>query len=155
MYLKSCYFFSHLLFSQIESISAHLPLQTRLLRPLTIFVVLLNFILLVHIFYVPLYFSQQQHIVDSCLACDHQNHQTFFYFGSEHTPRVCAVDYFNPNIMLSSCIFIASDCIFTVHFFSLKWFYILILFSEVLAASLQLVTVFRFRKHSVCCRPGH
>lgn len=120
MYLKSCYFFSHLLFSQIESISAHLPLQTRLLRPLTIFVVLLNFILLVHIFYVPLYFSQQQHIVDSCLACDHQNHRTFFYFGSEHTPRVCAVDYFNPNIMLSSCIFIASDCIFTVHFFSLK-----------------------------------
>lgn len=42
---------------------------------------------------------------------------------------VCAVDYFNPNIILSACIFIASDCTFTVRFFSLKWFYILVFWS--------------------------
>ena len=73
-YLKGYCYFTDLLFSQLdESNSPHLPLQTRFLRPLTIFVVL-NFLHLVHFFLVCLYFSQQQDIVDSYLACDHWNH---------------------------------------------------------------------------------
>jgi len=120
--LKGYCYFAHLLFSQLdESNSPHLPLQTRFLRPLIIFVVL-NFLQLVHLPLVSLNFSQQQDIVDSYLACHHWNHWILSCRNAtlavKSTPHIYAVGYSYSNI-LSYCVFIENVSILSDHFFNL------------------------------------